>query len=305
MQKLRKWRRQVTQARTARSHETALQAPCSQLLSQNGVSRLSRAGGRRGVGQFPLLLPTPILSLYSRHWAIHTPSCIVGMPSCRVGLIGSTRPEARSIRGFTLYVCATLYILYRIRDLFKCNFGCVAIYFLTFMSKCIFQYSHIYTMCGRGRLELLRVSRLEMCSPAPSYSCTVAALAAGWTPLPVYPPPPPCTVGTGPFPRQVGQVVSLAMILTRNDKTLMSPMIFEFVKHVSLASCSNQETSLRVGNQLFTSLCRSSAEGGPGWPADFQLNCLNMIKYFKIPALTKRGVLVVEGRWEESSAEYM
>ena len=57
----------------------------------------------------------------------------------------------------------------------------------------------------------------------------------------------------------------------------MSPMIFEFVKHVSLASCSNQDTSVRVGNQLFTSLCRSSAEGGPGWPADFQLNCLKRV----------------------------
>ena len=30
-----------------------------------------------------------------------------------------------------------------------------------------------------------------------------------------------------------------------------------------------------------------------------------MFKYLKIPALTKRGVLIVEGRWEESSAEYM
>ena len=58
---------------------------------------------------------------------------------------------------------------------------------------------------------------------------------------------------------------------------LTSPLIFEFVKHVSLASCSNQDTSVRVGNQLFTSLCRSSAEGGPGWPADFQLNCLKRV----------------------------
>ena len=85
---------------------------------------------------------------------------------------GSTRPEARSLRGFTLYVCATLYILHRIRELFKCNFGCVAIYFFDMhvqvRSKYIFPYSHIYTMYARGRSELLRVSRLEMCSRAPS-----------------------------------------------------------------------------------------------------------------------------------------
>ena len=85
---------------------------------------------------------------------------------------GSTRPEARSLRGSTLYVCATLYILHRIRELFKCNFGCVAIYFFDMhvqvRSKYIFPYSHIYTMYARGRSELLRVSRLEMCSRAPS-----------------------------------------------------------------------------------------------------------------------------------------